>query len=234
MADNYRPISLTSICCKLLEKFVRKHLMDLFNEKGLITNAHYGFQSGCSLNLQLLKVIDDFTRAMDKHENVDVIYLDFKKAFDSVPHKRLIGVLRQYGVTRRTLSWITDFLSGRQQRVVVNDSRSSWQAVRSGIPQGSVLFLIYINTMPDKIESKIYLFVDDAKLYRQIEDKSYVTRIHEDLQSLETWSGQNLLSFNIDKSVHMTTGTMKLDMERNYKINDETLMKCISKTLFNK
>ena len=100
MADNYRPISLTSICCKLFEKFVRKHLMDLFNEKGLITNAHYGFRSGCSLNLQLLKVIDDFTRAMDKHENVDVIYLDFKKAFDSVPHKRLIGVLRQYGVTR--------------------------------------------------------------------------------------------------------------------------------------
>ena len=82
--------------------------------------------------------------------------------------------------------------------------------------------------MPDKIESKIYLFVDDAKLYRQIEDKLYVTRIHEDLQSLETWSGQNLLSFNIDKSVHMTTGTMKLDMERNYKINDETLMKCNS------
>ena len=174
MADNYRPISLTSICCKLFEKFVRKHLMDHFNEKGLITNAQYGFRSGRSLNLQLLKVIDDFTRARDKHENVDVIYLDFKKAFDSVPHKRLIGVLRQYGVTGRTLNWITNFLSGRKQRVVINDSRSSWQPVKSGIPQGSVLgpilFLIYINTMPDKIASKIYLFADHAKLYRQIED----------------------------------------------------------------
>ena len=96
MADNYRPISLTSICCKLFEKFVRKHLMDHFNEKGLITNAQYGFRSGRSLNLQLLKVIDDITSAMDKHEKVDVIYLDFKKVFDSASQKRLIGFLRQY------------------------------------------------------------------------------------------------------------------------------------------
>ena len=120
---------------------------------------------------------------MDKHENVDVIYLDFKKAFDSVPHKKLIGVLRQCGVTGRPLNWKTDFLSGRQQRVAINYSRSSWQPVKSGIPQGSVLgpvmFLIYISTMPDKIASKIY-----AKLYRQIEDKLDVTCIHEDLQSL--------------------------------------------------
>ena len=96
MADNYRPISLTSICCKLFEKFVRKHLMDHFNEKGLITNAQYGFRSGRSLNLQLLKVIDDITSAMDKHEKVDVIYLDFKKVFDSASQKRLIGFLKQY------------------------------------------------------------------------------------------------------------------------------------------
>ena len=158
--------------------------MDRFNEEGLITNAQYGFRSGRSLNLQLLKVIDDFTKAMDKHEIVDMIYLDFKKAFDSVPHKRLIGVLRQYGVIGRTSNWITDFLKGRQQGVVINDSRSSWQPLKSGITQGSVLgpvlFLIYINTRPDKIASKIYLFADDAKLYLQIEDKSDVTRIHED------------------------------------------------------
>ena len=134
MADNYRPISLTSICCILFKKLVRKHLIDHFIEKGLITNAQYGFRSGRSLNLQLLQIIDDFTRAMDKHENIDVIYLEFKKAFDLVPHKRLIGVLRQYGVTARPLNWITDFLSGRQQRVVINDSRSSWQLVKSGIP----------------------------------------------------------------------------------------------------
>ena len=164
---------------------------------------------------------------MDKHENVDVIYLDFKKAFDSFPHKKLIGVLRQYGVTGRTLNWITDFLSGRQQRMVINDSRSSWQPVKSGILQGSVLgpvlFLIYINTMPDKIASKIYLFADDAKLYRQIEDKLDATSIHGDLQSLETWSGQSLLSFNIDKCVHRTIGNKKLDMERIYKIKGENI-----------
>ena len=112
--------------------------MDHFNEEGLIANAQYGFRSGRLLNLHFFKVIDDFTRLMYKHE-IDVIYLDFKKAFNLVPHKRLIGVLRQYGVIGRTLNWITDFLSGRQQRVLITDSRSSWQPVKSGIPQGSVL-----------------------------------------------------------------------------------------------
>ena len=77
--------------------------------------------------------------------------------------------------------------------------------------------------MPDKIASKIYLFADDAKLYLQIEDKSDVTRIHEDLQSLETWSGQSLLSFIIDKCVHMTIGNKKLDMERIFKINGKNI-----------
>ena len=104
---------------------------------------------------------------------------------------------------------------------------SSWQPVKSGIPQGSVLgpvlFLIYINTIPDKMVSKIYLFADNAKLYRQIEDKSDVTRIHEDLQSLEIWSSQGFLSFNIDKCVHMTIGTKKLDMKRIYKIIGENI-----------
>ena len=77
--------------------------------------------------------------------------------------------------------------------------------------------------MPDKIASKIYMFADDAKLYRQLEDKSDVTRIHEDLQSLETWSGQSLLSFNIDKCDHMTIGNKKWDMEKIYKINGENI-----------
>ena len=103
---------------------------------------------------------------MDEHENVDAVHLDFKKAFDSVPHKKLIGVLRQYGVLGSTLNWITNFLLGRQQRLVINYSRSAWQPVKSGIPQGSVLgpvlFLIYINTMPDKIASKIYIFAHDV------------------------------------------------------------------------
>ena len=111
--------------------------------------------------------------------------------------------------------------------MVINDSRSSRQPVKSGIPQGSVLgpvlFLIYIITMPDKKASKIYLFADDAKSYRQIEDKSDVTRIHEDLQSLETWSGQSLLYFNIEKCVHMTIGTKILDMEWIYKINGKNI-----------
>ena len=103
---------------------------------------------------------------------VDVVYLDFRKAFDSVPHRRLIAFLEQNGVNGKTLNWIKAFLSGRQQRVVVNGTFSTWQNVTSGIPQGSVLgpvlFTIYINYMPEAVESELYLFADDAKLYRKI------------------------------------------------------------------
>ena len=93
----------------------------------------------------------------------------------------------------------------------------------TGFSTWSVVFLIYINIILDKIASKIYLFADDAKLYCQIEEKLDVTRIHEDLQSIENWSDQSLLSFIIDKCVYMTLGTKKLDMERNYKINGENI-----------
>ena len=103
---------------------------------------------------------------------IDTIYLDFAKAFDTVPHQRLLMILRGYGIEGRIPTWIEAFLADRRQRVVVNNSRSSWADVTSGIPQGSVLgpllFICYINDMPSSVLSSIYLFADDAKLSRNI------------------------------------------------------------------
>ena len=128
--------------------------------------------SGRLSQLQLLRVLDDLTKTLDCRRETDVIFLDFKKAFDSVPHKRLIELLKQYGIKGKTLGRINEFLLTRRQRVVISDSRSEWKDVLSGIPQGSVLgpvlIAIYIISKPNTVKSKLFLFADDPKLYREI------------------------------------------------------------------
>ena len=143
-------------------------------------------------------------------ENIDTIYLDFAKAFDTVPHQRLLMKLRGYGIEGRILTRIEAFLTDRRQRVVVNDSRSSWADVTSGIPQGSVLgpmlFIIYINDMPTSVLSSIYLFADDAKVYRNISSNDDTPTPQHDLQQLEKWSERWQLRFNSNKCKVMHLG----------------------------
>ena len=112
--------------------------------------------------------MEEVTEAIDRGEEVDVIYLDFAKAFDKVPHKRLLSKLKGYGIKGKIYDWIKDFLSNRKQRVVVNGKFSHWIHVKSGIPQGSVLrpilFLIFMNYLPDVLNCCLKLIADDAKL----------------------------------------------------------------------
>ena len=116
--SNYRPISLTSVVCKVLERLIRDHLMNHLKMNNLLSNKQYGFIPGRSLSLQLLTVMNDWTKTLDKGELVDVIYLDFLKAFDSVPHRRLIHKLKSLGVHTQIIQWIENFLTGRTQKVV--------------------------------------------------------------------------------------------------------------------
>ena len=132
--SSYRPASLTAVPSKVLESIVHDNLLQHLLETGALTNAQHGFLPRKSCTSHLLEVMEDWTAAIENGEPVDVIYLDFAKAFDSVPHQRLLKKLYANGVRGKLLNWIVAFLIGRRQRVVIQGSKSEWASVTSGIP----------------------------------------------------------------------------------------------------
>ena len=144
--------------------------------------------------MQLLRVLDDWTQTPDEGGSVDVIYMDFHKAFDTVPHRRLLYKLSRYGITGNLLQWIKVFLTGWKQRVAVNGSLSEWIRVLSGISQGSALgpvfFVLFINDLPDIVRSSVYLFADDTKIYFRVTNMEDREILQPDLIKLQDWSNR--------------------------------------------
>jgi len=177
---------------------------------GIISDKQHGFVDGRSCTTQLITVIDAWSDIIDRGGVVDAIYLDFAKAFDTVPHKRLIHKLDSYGVNGNVGLWITDFLNNRRQKVVIGNEESEWARVTSGIPQGSVLgpvlFVTYINDMPDCVSSKINLFADDTKISRHITSENDRDQLQCDLDKLQHWSNKWQLRFNATKCKVMHIG----------------------------
>ena len=186
--------------CKILESFITDQIKNHMETNNLFTKCQHGFRQHRSCVTQLLEVLNDFTKLIEMKDNIDVIYLDFSKAFDTVPHMRLINKLKAYGIEGNLIKWITNFLSDRKQRVKVNSSYSDYAPVISGIPQGSILgpilFVIYINDLPEIIENSCKIFADDTKLYASPKNK---ITLQSDLLSLLEWSQVWQLKFNISK-----------------------------------
>ena len=157
-----------------------------------------------SCETQLIEATYDWTNILNKGKGqIDVILLDFSKAFDVEPHHRLLMKLYMYGITGKTHRWIEDFLGNRTQEVVVNGSKSECGMVKSGVPQGTVLgpllFLIYINDIESQITSSINLFADDSALYRPIYSESDSLSLQEDIFKLQKWANTWQMAFNVNK-----------------------------------
>ena len=143
-AANYRPVSLTSVSCKVLEHIVHivhSQIMDHYDLNNILTDKQHGFRSRRSCESQLIITIDALAKSLAEGEQVDVILLDFSKAFDKVPHHRLLQKLDYYGVRDNTWKWVRDFLALRTQRVTLDGCTSSCADVISGVPQGTVMGL---------------------------------------------------------------------------------------------
>jgi hypothetical protein len=201
--ENYRPISLTSQLGKLFEKMVKDQINEYLNVNQLIGMTQHGFREGNSCETNLIEFTDYVTKNLDSKIPIDVIYLDFSKAFDKVPHAQLVTKLKSVGITGKLLNWISNWLSNRKQRVICNGSTSKWKSVLSGVPQGSVLgpllFTIYINDLEDSIKSKLLKFADDTKLIGKVGTVTDIIDLKGDLQKLEKWSKTWLLPFNYEK-----------------------------------
>ena len=176
------------MACKLLEHVIYSHVLKYLDKHHLLSNYQHGFRKGQS---QILITLDDLYSSFDKRNQVDVGVLDFSRAFDTVPYISLISKLSSLGIVGPIQKWIQAFLTGRTMSVVVNGEESEPASVLSGVPQGTVLgpllFLIYINGMPNVISSGTYIrfFADDCLLYRDISSLDDQVILQRDLVALQ-------------------------------------------------
>ena len=146
---NYRPVSLTCVLCKMFESIIKKWILKDLTKNNFLIDEKHGFRSGHSTTTNLVEFYNDVIQNLDRKHSVDILYFNLAKAFDTVPHSKLIHKLKAMNLNKKLVTWIEDYLKGRKQRVLVRGKLSDWLEVFSGVPQGSVigplLFLIFMN-----------------------------------------------------------------------------------------
>ena len=202
---NYRPVSLTCVICKMAESFLKDHIYNFVEEKIFFSDCQHGFRRARPCTTQLIQFTETLSDRLDNGEITDILYLDFQKAFDKVPHKQLLLKIKALGISGPIFKFIEDFLKDRKQRVAVEREYSEWTEVKSGIPQGSILgpllFIIFINDLPDQIKNLCKIFADDTKIYGQPS-----IDLQSDLDTAVEWSDRWQMTFNPTKCTVLHMG----------------------------
>ena len=191
------------------------------NKHNLIRDTQHGFRNKKSCLTNLLQFFNRVIEDYDEHKAVDIIYLDFKKAFDLVPHKKLIVKLESHGIQGNVINWIKEWLNDRKQRVVINGISSDFMKITSGVPQGSVLgpllFLIYVNDLDDNIFSNIVKFADDTKISGLANSVVNCNTLQDSLNRIITWCETWGMDLNIDKCTYLSIGSKNINFTYNMK-----------------
>ena len=201
---NDRPVSLTNLIGKTMERVVKEALTKHIESNNLLSNSQHGFRSGRSTQTNLIEYLNVTTKWLDEGRNFDVLYCDFAKEFDKVCHKRLLVKLKEAGVDGKVLNWLQDWLKGRKQRVRIDDEFSEWIEVLSSVVQGSVLggilFDIFIDDIDDAtLEALVWKFADDTKAAKIIETEDDGKKMQDIVDSLAAWAERWGMAFNVKK-----------------------------------
>lgn len=227
VVTNYRPISLTSIACKVIEHVLYTGIIHHVNASGILHSSQHGFRQGYSCVTQLTEFVHELAGALDGRDSVDCIFLDFSKAFDVVSHDLLIAKLHGYKIDKKVVYWIREYLSLRKQYVVLNGCQSEFADVTSGVPQGSVLgpllFMLYLNDIVGVVSSPMRLFADDCVVYRKIRASDDVDILQADINAITDWCKLWEMNINFKKTVHIPFTRRRVPSLSTYTINDEPL-----------
>ena len=212
---NYRPISILPTISKIFERHVNKHLMAYLNKYSLIHETQLGFLQKHSCQTALVKLIDQWMACIDKGDIIGSLFLDFRKAFDLVNHNILIKKLSVYKICNQSLQWFISYLESRQQTIASGQGMSIRSLIRSGVPQGSILgpilFLLFINDLPLLLKNcHVDFFADDATAHTSNKDIEIINaELQSDFSIAVSWSKQNKLPINYDKTTYMVLGAKK-------------------------
>lgn len=204
---NYRPISITSHSCKILEHIIFKQIIEYLDCNNVLSDAQHGFRHGFSTITQLREFAHDILQVLDTGDQIDAIFIDFSKAFDTVSHYKMLKKFTVILKNEALVNWINSFLTNRSQYVLFKSSHSSTSTVTSGISQGSILgpllFLIFINDLPRNVPIKIHMYADDCVLYHTI--KTAHNQIILNLFALfQSWCDTWQTQINFRKTVSMS------------------------------
>lgn len=213
-AENYRPISVLSIVSKIVERSVHDQLYTYLMSNNILHPSQSGFRKHHSTTTTLLDVQDFILSNMDKGNVTAALFLDLKKAFDTINHWLLIDKLKKHGISGNELSWFISYLSGRTQAVKISNSLSQFSHINIGVPQGSILgpllFIIYVNSLPLYVNCKTVMYADDTTLLFSSSDPVSLQRnLNSNLSNIASWFYDNKLTLNVSKTKFMLFGTSK-------------------------